>query len=90
LLFFFIYKVYQSIPTAEQLGFSPSNHSNEQIIQWIGGEQQALLKMRERLKVEEDAFLNGFYLPNQARPDLLSPPTSQSAALCFGCLSVRR
>lgn len=83
-------KVYQSIPTAEQLGFSPSNHSNEQIIQWIGGEQQALLKMRERLKVEEDAFLNGFYLPNQARPDLLSPPTSQSAALCFGCLSVRR
>lgn len=46
--------------------------------------------MNERLKVEENAFLNGFYMPNQARPDLLSPPTSQSAALCFGCLSVRK
>lgn len=43
-----------------------------------------------RLKVEEDAFVDGAYLPNQANIDLLGPPTSMSAALRFGCLSVRK
>lgn len=83
-------QVFESIPTPEQLEYFPPQISNELIIQWVGGERKALSKMQERLKVEKNAFLNGYYLPNQARPDLLSPPTSQSAALCFGCLSVRR
>lgn len=43
-----------------------------------------------RLKVEEEAFAAGGYLPNQANVDLLGPPTSMSAALRFGCLSVRK
>lgn len=83
-------EVFETIPSPVQLGFSPPRTLNKPLVQWTGGEQKALLKMKERLRVEENAFLNGFYLPNQARPDLLSPPTSQSPALCFGCLSVRR
>lgn len=83
-------QVFQSVPSPEELGYFPAKHYSEKIIEWVGGEQKALLKMRERLRVEENAFLNGFYLPNQARPDILGPPTSQSAALCFGCLSVRK
>lgn len=82
--------MFQSIPLPEQLGYFPSKHFSEKILKWVGGEQKALLKMNERLEVEVAAFLNGFYLPNQARPDILGPPTSQSAALCFGCLSVRK
>ncbi|XP_034243121.1 cryptochrome-1 [Thrips palmi] len=83
-------EVFQSIPSPEKLGYFPPKVFSEKIIEWTGGEQKALLKMNERLKVEENAFLNGFYLPNQAKPDILGPPTSQSAALCFGCLSVRK
>ena len=47
-------------------------------------------KLKERLDIEEIAYRQGFYLPNQAQPDLLGPPYSQSPALRFGCLSVRR
>lgn len=60
------------------------------MVRWIGGETRALQHLRDRLSVEESAFREGYFLPNQARPDLLGPPTSQSAALRFGCLSVRR
>jgi cryptochrome len=42
------------------------------------------------LKVEENVFKTGSYLPNHANVDLLGPPTSLSAALRFGCLSVRK
>lgn len=41
------------------------------------------------MKIEEEAFKNGTYLPNQANVNLLDPPTSLSAAIRFGCLSVR-
>lgn len=40
--------------------------------------------------MEQKAFAEGTYLPNQANVDLLAPPTSMSAALRFGCLSVRK
>lgn len=46
--------------------------------------------MKARVKVEEEAFSNGTYLPNQAEVDLLQQPTSLSPALRFGCLSVRK
>lgn len=59
-------------------------------INWIGGETQALLLLGERLKVEQHAFERGFYLPNQAMPNILDTPKSMSAHLRFGCLSVRR
>lgn len=63
---------------------------NEKMVRWQGGERRALVLLEERLKVEEGAFLDGFYLPNHARPNLLATPTSQSPALRFGCLSVRK
>lgn len=62
----------------------------ERMIRWVGGETMALMSLDNRIKVEEVAYRQGFYLPNQANPDLVGPPTSQSAALRFGCLSVRR
>ncbi|KAK7792275.1 hypothetical protein R5R35_013307 [Gryllus longicercus] len=82
--------IFQHFPTPEDFGIYPEEKNGDRIIQWIGGETQALKHLKERLKVEEDAFRKGYYLPNQARPDLLGPPSSQSAALRFGCLSVRR
>ena len=42
------------------------------------------------MKIEEDAFTKGTYLPNQANVELLNPPTALSGALRFGCLSVRK
>lgn len=59
-------------------------------VQWKGGETQALRHLEERLKVEENAFKNGYYLPNQAIPNILGTSKSMSAHLRFGCLSVRR
>ncbi|XP_052868813.1 cryptochrome-1 [Anopheles cruzii] len=56
---------------------------------WIGGETHALEALGARLKQEEEAFREGYYLPTQAKPELLGPATSMSAALRFGCLSVR-
>nr|BAF45421.1 cryptochrome precursor [Dianemobius nigrofasciatus] len=83
-------KVFKNFPTPEDFGISSEVGNMNRIIQWIGGESQALRHLQERLKVEENAFREGYCLPNQARPDLLGPPTSQSAALRFGCLSVRK
>lgn len=57
---------------------------------WIGGEREALKQLEKRLTVEKEAFCNGTYLPNQANPELMSPSTALSAALRFGCLSVRK
>ncbi|XP_049951179.1 cryptochrome-1 [Schistocerca serialis cubense] len=83
-------KVVDSVPTPEKFGVFPEMGSGEQMIRWIGGETRALEHLKERLYVEEAAFRDGYYLPNQSKPDLLGPPTSQSAALRFGCLSVRK
>lgn len=57
---------------------------------WHGGETRALEQLNNRLDYERDAFVNGFYLPNQVNPDLLSPPSSLSAALRYGCLSIKK
>lgn len=57
---------------------------------WYGGETRALEQLFERLDHEKDAFVNGFYLPNQGDPDLLSSPSSLSVALRYGCLSIRK
>lgn len=57
---------------------------------WYGGETRALQQLTERLDHERDSFVSGFYLPNRANPDLLGPPTSLSAALRYGCLSIRK
>lgn len=57
---------------------------------WIGGEREALKQLEKRLTVEKQAFCNGTYLPNQANPELMSPSTALSAALRYGCLSVRK
>jgi len=76
-------------PTPETFGKS-AEVPREQMVRWVGGETRALQHLVDRLKVEEAAFHQGIYLPNNSRPDLLAPPTSQSPALRFGCLSVRR
>lgn len=65
------------------------NSDSDLIIQWRGGELQALLHLKNRLKIESAAFRKGLYLPNQANPDLLQSQTSMSPYLRFGCLSVR-
>lgn len=68
----------------------PEPNIGERMVRWEGGESRALTLLEERVNVERNAFKEGYYLPNQARPDLLGRPTSLSAALSIGCLSVRR
>uniref|UniRef100_T1PEJ3 Cryptochrome-1 n=1 Tax=Musca domestica TaxID=7370 RepID=T1PEJ3_MUSDO len=77
-------------PTPEQFNIFPEKLSYLAKTKWIGGETQALLHLRERLNVEENAFRCGRYLPNQASPNILESPKSMSAHLRFGCLSVRK
>ncbi|ALC47765.1 cry [Drosophila busckii] len=76
--------------TPEQFNVYSDNMGYLAKTNWRGGETQALLLLGERLKVEQHAFERGFYLPNQAMPNILEPPKSMSAHLRFGCLSVRR
>lgn len=76
------------IPVPEDFGISKD--SSVAHLQWRGGETQALENLKRRLDVETIAFNRGDYLPNQMAPDLIGPPTSMSAHLRFGCLSVRR
>lgn len=72
------------------MGFQREAPNEIRMFRWIGGETQALKLLQNRLAIEKSAFDGGYFLPNQANPDLLGAPTSQSAALRFGCLSVRR
>lgn len=74
-----MFEIYPEVPE-----ILTSNH------RWYGGETKALQQLKERLDFEKDAFISGFYLPNQVNPDLLSPPSSLSAALRYGCLSIRK
>ena len=55
----------------------------------VGGETKALEYLSARLKVEESAFKAGLYQPNQARPNILVPTKSLSAAISFGTVSIR-
>lgn len=78
----------QQIPSPEY--FSIYKNQSEVFLNWQGGEKAALEHLKMRLEVEQEAFSKGTYLPNHANVDLLSPPTSMSTALRYGCLSVRR
>lgn len=78
-------------PTTKDFNINPevpeiANSNNR----WYGGETKALEKLNDRLDFETEAFVNGFYLPNQINPDLLDPSYSLSAALRYGCLSIRK
>ncbi|XP_053955954.1 cryptochrome-1 [Anastrepha ludens] len=81
---------FTQFPTPEDMNVFPENVSYVAKVKWRGGEQQALLHLTERLNVEEHAFKHGYYLPNQAHPNIVESPKSMSAHLRFGCLSVRR
>lgn len=78
------------IPVPEDFNIFRENNNTVAYLQWRGGESQALENLAIRLKAEEEAFKRGSYLPNQACPDLVGPPSSLSPHLRFGCLSVRR
>lgn len=80
-------KLYPHVPTPEELGYTQD--CGESPV-YVGGERAALAHLEDRLRVEEDAFEDGYILPNQVNPDLLGPPMSMSGALRFGCLSVRK
>ncbi|KAL7030961.1 hypothetical protein ACKWTF_006847 [Chironomus riparius] len=78
------------IPKPEDFSIFREKTGSEVYLTWKGGEKRALEQLELRLAIEQDAFKNGTYLPNQANPDLLGVSTSMSAALRFGCLSVRK
>lgn len=79
----------EKLPTPQKLGVQFESINSERMIRWIGGETQALQYLQTRLESEKKAFSEGYYLPNQANPDLLGRPTSLSPALRHGCISVR-
>lgn len=79
-------KLYPQVPSPEEQKYTRNGESPI----YIGGETAALALLKNRLIVEENAFRDGYILPNQVNPDLLGPPLSMSAALRFGCLSVRK
>ncbi|EDW83799.1 uncharacterized protein Dwil_GK13802 [Drosophila willistoni] len=83
-------KYLQHFPTPEYFNIYCDNMGYLAKINWRGGETEALLLLQERLKVEQSAFERGYYLPNQALPNILDTPKSMSPHLRFGCLSVRR
>lgn len=83
-------KMMRKVPTPEDFLIFPENANTTAYMKWKGGERRALQQLQVRLEVEQQAFEKGTYLPNQANIDLIGPPTSMSAALRFGCLSVRK
>lgn len=84
------WQVFSGVPSAQEMGVTPEVGVEQSIVRWEGGESRALRQLEDRAVVEAEAFKRGLYLPNQSQPDLLAPPTSLSAALSAGCLSVRR
>lgn len=78
------------IPTPQTLGVFADSEQMERHNKWKGGETKALELLEKRLVVERKAYEEGYVLPNQYIPDLLGEPTSMSAHLRFGCLSVRK
>ncbi|XP_017145329.1 cryptochrome-1 [Drosophila miranda] len=81
---------FDQVPNPEHFNIYSDNMGFLAKINWRGGETQALALLEERLKVERNAFERGYYLPNQANPNIQEAPKSMSAHLRFGCLSVRR
>jgi cryptochrome len=82
--------LFNRLPTPEDFGIFYESHGSYTLQKWIGGEKEALKSLKTRLLCEEKAFRGGYYLPNQANPNVLRQSTSISAALRFGCLSVRK
>jgi cryptochrome len=81
-------QLFGGVPTLSEVGI-PENPVDLRGRRIIGGETNALKHFAIRLQAEETAFRGGFYQPNQARPDLLGPPLSLSAAISVGAISVR-
>ncbi|XP_058822290.1 cryptochrome-1 [Topomyia yanbarensis] len=82
-------KLFTIHPTTKDFGIYYEGNPDISHNRWVGGETKALENLSRRLNQEEEAFRDGYYLPNQAKPEFLGSSTSQSAALRFGCLSVR-
>jgi len=79
---------FETIPTSSQVDV-PDLPVALQKRRIFGGETIALKHFEVRLEAEKSAFIASLYQPNQARPDLLGPPLSLSAALAMGVISVR-
>ncbi|XP_046452816.1 cryptochrome-1-like [Daphnia pulex] len=82
------FTLFGGVPTLSQIGV-PENPVGCRGRRIFGGETNALKHFAIRLQAEETAFRSGFYQPNQARPDLLGPPLSLSAAISVRAISVR-
>ncbi|XP_055542058.1 cryptochrome-1 isoform X2 [Wyeomyia smithii] len=82
-------KLFAANPSPEDFGIYYEGNPEILHQRWLGGETKALESLSRRLNQEEEAFRDGYYLPNQAKPEFVGPATSLSAALRFGCLSVR-
>lgn len=82
--------MFDTMPTPEDFNIFMDSNYYLKYQEWLGGETEALKLLNQRLKVEENAFKNNFYLPNQGFPDIINCSTSMSPALRFGCLSVRK
>jgi len=79
---------YEGIPPLLDLDVEPlPEKMHKRIIR--GGETTALKNLAARLEIERAAFEVGLFQPNQARPNLLGPPMSLSAAINVGALSIR-
>lgn len=80
----------EKFPQPEDLSIYPENTNSRAVLNWKGGERHALKQLETRVRIEQNAFEKGCYLPNQANIDLIGTSSSMSAAIKFGCLSVRR
>ena len=83
-------KLFDHMPSPEELGCHREEGQLEHDKKYIGGESQALEHYAKRLAVELEAFKKHKFLPNRINPDILCPPRSLSPDLKFGCLSVRK
>uniref|UniRef100_A0A0A9W7T6 Cryptochrome-1 n=1 Tax=Lygus hesperus TaxID=30085 RepID=A0A0A9W7T6_LYGHE len=81
-------KVISDSPTPEDFGLE--KEEGNKLVIWVGGETRALKHLESRVQTEQEALASRILQANQTQPNLLSAPTSQSAALRFGCLSIRR
>lgn len=87
--YYWLFQLFPEVPKLSDLVKTlefPESHQKRVL---LGGETQALKHFEERLHAEEAAFKANLFQPNQARPNILGPPLTLSAAISFGALSVR-
>ena len=77
------------MPSLSDIGLTYDIPANLRKRVLVGGESNALKYLEDRLKAEESAFQSMLYQPNQARPDILGPPQTLSAAISYGAISIR-